>query len=71
MKTKEYKLCSELEMEMIINRYKSLARKRQIALQILDNEIPYYPTDIRSYMTSSNRKNMLKLGIEYLRQFLP
>lgn len=64
----QYKTRSEFETEKILNKYKAIARKRQIQLQIIDNEIK--PYSISTYMIPQKRKNIFKLLGSILRHLL-
>jgi len=57
-KLPKYSTRSELETEMAINKYRAIARKKQIALQKIDNEIK--PYSISTYMIKEKRKNLLE-----------
>ena len=52
---------TNFEMEKLLHKYNVIARKRQIQLQILDNEIPYQPYNLSSYVTPERRKYTFKI----------
>lgn len=59
------------EMEKVINRYKAVARRRQIELARLDSEIPFAPFDLLQYTTSIRRKQVWSVIGSYVRLLLP
>ena len=63
----EYRTRSIEEMELILHRARVIARKRQIELVKYDNEIPYKPYDISSYINKESRIKILKVIWSYLR----
>ena len=70
-----YKLRSRQEMKELLHMGKVLARKAQIKAMIIDNEIPYYPMALPTYMHKERRTKMIKvlwmwLGLKVI-QFRP
>ena len=63
----KYRTKSVEEMELVIHRARVIARKRQIELVKYDNEIPYKPYDISSYINKDSRIKILKVMWSYLR----
>lgn len=60
-----YRLKSELEMEMIINKAKAIARKHQI--QDIKNDIANCsPWNMETYCQADRRRELFKLGRDYL-----
>ena len=60
-----YKLRSEKETEELLHRYKVIARKHQI--QDIKNDISNCsPWNMETYCQADRRKELLKIGKEYL-----
>lgn len=62
---------SELEMECILQKYKVIARKQQIQIQLLDNEYPLQPFSLSTYTEPKRRREFIKILTLFIRQFLP
>lgn len=71
LKILPYKKRSEFEMEKLLNKHRALARKKQIEMVKLEQDIPFYPLAIPQYMTPARRINFIKIVVGYLRMLLP
>lgn len=70
--TKPYKTRSAFEVEKVITtRYKAVARRRQIELVKLDNNIPFAPFDLLQYTVPNRRKQVWTVIGAYVRLLLP
>lgn len=68
---KPYKTRSEDEMQQILHRYRVVARRRQIELVKLDNNIPFEPFNVMQYTTPTRRKQVWSVIGGYVRLLLP
>ncbi len=66
-----FKARSEKETEELLHKYRVLARKEQILMVKLDNEIPWKPYDMLTYTNKESRKKLFEIGRLYLRLLLP
>ena len=68
-RTPEFRLRSEFETEKILNKWRSVARKKQIQIVKDELDIPWQPYNIEQYMTPKRRTHALKVAwawIKYL-----
>lgn len=66
-----FKLRSEFETETLLHRYKVLARKRQIEMYKLDNNIEIQAGNIMQYTSSERRRDLFKVVKFHLQSLLP
>ena len=62
-----FKFRSEFETEKLLQKYRVLARKKQIELAKLDAEIPFQPFNMTQYMTPKRQVHVLKVILAYIR----